>query len=132
MKSPFVRIWFIWLLIGAILLPLPGVASDGGWQLFGKKDKRKEAPLKKAEKKLVKEGTNIKKLPPKSVVTGRKKIESVIPVRRLPGGWVFRDELLAPWSTSLPAVLSIVPDTTVEVIYSDESRTTKDGIVLPI
>ena len=134
MKSPFVRIWFIWLLIGAILLPLPGVASDGGWQLFGKKDKdkRKEAPLKKAEKKLVKEGANIKKPPPKSIVTGRKKIESVIPVRRLPGGWVFRDELLAPWATSLPAVLSIVPDTTVEVIYSDESRTTKDGIVLPI
>ena len=134
MKSPFVRIWFIWLLIGAILLPLPGVASDGGWQLFGKKnkDKGKEAPLKKAKKKLVKEGTNIKKPPPRSVITGRKKIESVIPVRRLPGGWVFRDELLAPWATSLPAVLSIVPDTTVEVIYSDESRTTKDGIVLPI
>ena len=56
----------------------------------------------------------------------------MIPVKRLPDGWVFRDELLAPWSTSLPAVLTIVPDTTVEVVYTDESRTTKDGIVLPI
>ena len=65
-------------------------------------------------------------------VATRKNIESVIPVKRIPQGWVFRDELLAPWESNLPAVLSIIPDTTVEVVYTDESRTTKDGIVLPI
>ena len=74
----------------------------------------------------------IKELPKVSQPISRNKIESVIPVKRLPDGWVFRDELLAPWATSLPAVLTIVPDTTVEVVYTDESRTTKDGIVLPI
>ena len=127
----FKRMWSTWLLIGAILLPLPCMASDGGAQLFGKKDDEKDAPLKKAEKKMVKKEVDIQK-PPKPVIAKRKKIKSVIPIKRLPNGWVFRDELLAPWSTTLPAVLTIVPDTSVEVIYSDESRTTKDGIVLPI
>ena len=37
-------------------------------------------------------------------VTARKNIESVIPVKRIPSGWVFRDELLAPWESNLPAV----------------------------
>ena len=35
-------------------------------------------------------------------VTTRKNIESVIPVKRVPNGWVFRDELLAPWESNLP------------------------------
>ena len=65
-------------------------------------------------------------------VTTRKNIESVIPVKRIPQGWVFRDELLAPWESNLPAVLSIIPDTTVEVVYHDDNRTTKEGFVLPI
>ena len=65
-------------------------------------------------------------------VTTRKSIESVIPVKRIPSGWVFRDELLAPWESNLPAVLSIIPDTTVEVIYHDDNRTTREGFVLPI
>ena len=47
-------------------------------------------------------------------------------------GWVFRDELLAPWESNLPAVLSIIPDTTVEVVYHDDNRTTREGFVLPI
>ena len=68
----------------------------------------------------------------KTEVTTRKNIESVIPVKRIPNGWVFRDELLAPWESNLPAVLSIIPDTTVEVIYHDDNRTTKEGFVLPI
>ena len=67
----------------------------------------------------------------KTPVTTRKNIESVIPVKRIPNGWVFRDELLAPWESNLPAVLSIIPDTTVEVIYHDD-RTTREGFVLPI
>ena len=67
-----------------------------------------------------------------TVSSSRKSIESVIPVKRIPEGWVFRDELLAPWESNLPAVLSIIPDTTVEVIYQDDTRTTADGIVLPI
>ena len=62
-------------------------------------------------------------------VTSRKNIESVIPVKRIPQGWIFRGELLAPWESNLPAVLSVIPDTTLEVIYQDDSRTTKDGIV---
>ena len=65
-------------------------------------------------------------------VTTRKNIESVIPVKRIPSGWVFRDELLAPWESNLPAVLSIIPDTTVEVVYHDDNRTTREGFVLPI
>jgi hypothetical protein len=68
----------------------------------------------------------------KTPVTTRKNIESVIPVKRIPNGWVFRDELLAPWESNLPAVLSIIPDTTVEVIYHDDNRTTREGFVLPI
>lgn len=68
----------------------------------------------------------------KPEVTTRKNIESVIPVKRIPNGWVFRDELLAPWESNLPAVLSIIPDTTVEVIYHDDNRTTREGFVLPI
>ena len=55
-------------------------------------------------------------------LTARKNIESVIPVKRIPDGWVFRDELLAPWESNLPAVLSIIPDTTVEVVYHDDNR----------
>ena len=65
-------------------------------------------------------------------LTARKNIESVIPVKRIPDGWVFRDELLAPWESNLPAVLSIIPDTTVEVVYHDDNRTTREGFVLPI
>ena len=38
-------------------------------------------------------------------VTSRKNIESVIPVKRIPQGWIFRGELLAPWESNLPAVL---------------------------
>ena len=40
--------------------------------------------------------------------------------------------LLAPWESNLPAVLSIIPDTTVEVVYHDDNRTTREGFVLPI
>ena len=124
--------WSAWLVAAAILLSSAGImAFDGDSQLFGKKEDEKNVPLKKAEKKMAKKAANIQK-PPKPGLPKRKNIESVIPVKRLPNGWVFRGELLAPWSTSLPAVLTIVPDTTVEVVYTDESRTTKDGIVLPI
>ena len=39
---------------------------------------------------------------------------------------------MAPWESNLPAVLSIIPDTTVEVVYHDDNRTTREGFVLPI
>ena len=100
-------------------------------QLFGGKEKDSDSN-NKASNQMVQEEAPIMEMPKILPPTSRNKIESVIPVKRLPDGWVFRDELLAPWSTSLPAVLTIVPDTTVEVVYTDESRTTKDGIVLPI
>ena len=132
MTNILIRMWSAWFVAAAILLSSAGImAFDGDSQLFGKKEDEKNVPLKKAEKKMAKKAANIQK-PPKSSLPKRKNIESVIPVKRLPNGWVFRDELLAPWSTTLPAVLTIVPDTSVEVIYSDESRTTKDNVVKKI
>ena len=58
--------------------------------------------------------------------------KEVIPVKALPNGWVYRDELLASWGTNLPAAISIIPDSTIQVVYQDERKTTKAGIVLPI
>ena len=101
-------------------------------QLFGGKKDEESDSKDNTSKQMVQDESPIKEMPKLSPPITRNKIESVIPVKRLPDGWVFRDELLAPWATSLPAVLTIVPDTTVEVVYTDESRTTKDGIVLPI
>ena len=114
-----------------VLLGIAFVAGSNlfGDQLFGGKNKESQSD-KKASSEMIKTDIPVKELPKLSKPPSRSKVESVIPVKRLPDGWVFRDELLAPWSTSLPAVLTIVPDTTVEVVYTDESRTTKDGIVL--
>ena len=131
MKNNNIKIAISTIFVGLILSPLTYVHSDDDQLFGGSKDKDSKSE-KKAKKQLVKDEVPIKKLPKVSPQISRNKIVSVIPVRRLPDGWVFRDELLAPWSTSLPAVLTIVPDTTVEVVYTDESRTTKDGIVLPI
>jgi hypothetical protein len=104
-----------------ILVPIQGE----GLQLFGgkKTSDKNESKDKQEEPVVDKSSTRI---------TSRKNIESVIPVKRIPDGWVFRDELLAPWESNLPAVLSIIPDTTVEVIYHDDNRTTNEGFVLPI
>ena len=118
--------------IGIIINPLALLHSEEDQLFGGSKDKKSESSEEDEEQQLINESTPIKELPKISPPISRNKIESVIPVKRLPDGWVFRDELLAPWATSLPAVLTIVPDTTVEVVYTDESRTTKDGIVLPI
>ena len=86
-----------------ILYPISYVNADD--QLFGGKDKDKESSSsKKASKQMVLDEAPIMEMPKILPPISRNKIESVIPVRRLPDGWVFRDELLAPWSTSLPAV----------------------------
>ena len=114
-----------------LFFSLNTIALSADNQLFGG-SKDDEESEEASGQLMIKEETLINDVPKIKPPTGRNKIESVIPVKRLPDGWVFRDELLAPWSTSLPAVLTIVPDTTVEVVYTDESRTTKDGIVLPI
>jgi hypothetical protein len=112
---------FIYIFIMLMLVPVQGSEL----QLFG--DKKKSAN----EKKLTdQDGSTFVKS--STTETGRKNIESIIHVKRIPEGWVFRDELLAQWESNLPAVLSIIPDTTVEVIYHNDTRTTKDGIVLPI
>jgi hypothetical protein len=112
---------FIYIFIMLMLVPVQGSEL----QLFG--DKKKSAN----EKKLTdQDGPTFVKS--STTETGRKNIESIIHVKRIPEGWVFRDELLAQWESNLPAVLSIIPDTTVEVIYHNDTRTTKDGIVLPI
>ena len=129
--------------LGFLITCNPVIFGEKDLNLFSSKNKAKSskrsaAQLRKKDKSKLKKvesstgkQTMVQDIP-KMPSIPRNKIESVIPVKRLPDGWVFRDELLAPWSTSLPAVLTIVPDTTVEVVYSDESRTTKDGIVLPI
>lgn len=112
---------FIYIFIMLMLVPVQGSEL----QLFG--DKKKSAN----EKKLTdQDGPSFDQS--STEVTGRKNIESIIHVKRIPEGWVFRDELLAQWESNLPAVLSIIPDTTVEVIYHNDTRTTKDGIILPI
>ena len=115
----------------AITLPL----KADGLQLFGSK-KKASASSSEKESKMEQRGLNQKEKMVEDFstteITSRKNIESVIPVKRIPSGWVFRDELLAPWESNLPAVLSIIPDTTVEVIYHDDNRTTREGFVLPI
>ena len=97
--------------------------SEDGLQLFGS---RRSAEKNDSENKSsFNQDEEVKQDFSSSEVSSRKNIESVIPVKRIPGGWVFRDELLAPWESNLPAVLSIIPDTTVEVVYHDDNRTTR-------
>jgi hypothetical protein len=86
-------------------------------QLFGGSKDNDSESNEKVEQLMVKDEGPVKKLLKVSPPINRNKIESVIPVKRLHDGWVFRDELLAPWVNSLPAVLPIVPDSTVEVVY---------------
>ena len=111
----------IYILTLSILVPVYGE----GLQMFSGKKKSAKAENQAQEEESIMDFSS-------STVTQRKNIESVIPVKRIPDGWVFRDELLAPWESNLPAVLSIIPDTTVEVVYHDDNRTTKEGFVLPI
>ena len=116
----------IYSLAFAIIMPLRGE----GLQLFGsKKASEKE---EKSEQKASSQRDDMAEDFSTTEVATRKNIESVIPVKRIPSGWVFRDELLAPWESNLPAVLSIIPDSTVEVVYHDDNRTTREGFVLPI
>ena len=112
-----------------IVISVPVSAADG-LQLFG--SKRDAAKDQANQKSSFNQDGEVKQDFSSSEVSSRKNIESVIPVKRIPGGWVFRDELLAPWESNLPAVLSIIPDTTVEVVYHDDNRTTREGFVLPI
>tara|TARA_B100000214_G_C23914758_1_gene603118 strand:+ start:202 stop:990 length:789 start_codon:yes stop_codon:yes gene_type:complete len=113
-----------------ILLSMAVPLQGDGLQLFGsKKSSEKEKSSDRQERRKKEEVIEDFSA---SEVTTRKNIESVIPVKRIPNGWVFRDELLAPWESNLPAVLSIIPDTTVEVVYHDDNRTTREGFVLPI
>ena len=112
-----------------IIVSAPVAAKDG-LQLFG--SKRGAEKEQANQKSSFNQDGEVKQDFSSSEVSSRKNIESVIPVKRIPGGWVFRDELLAPWESNLPAVLSIIPDTTVEVVYHDDNRTTREGFVLPI
>ena len=118
----------IYLIVFLLIAPSNG---DGGQLFGGRKSKSKSRPSSKPVS-----NTNEQDEPFREestpAVTSRKNIESVIPVKRIPQGWIFRGELLSPWEANLPAVLSVIPDTTLEVIYQDDSRTTNDGIVIPI
>ena len=89
------------LIFGAIVNPITILNADD--QLFGgSKDKDSESD-EKAEQLMVKDEIPVKKLPKVSPPINRNKIESVIPVKRLPDGWVFRDELLVEIQRRLPA-----------------------------
>ena len=101
-----------------ILIIVP-VAAEDELQLFG--SKRGAEKDQENRKSSFDQDGEAKQDFSSSEVSSRKNIESVIPVKRIPGGWVFRDELLAPWESNLPAVLSIIPDTTVEVVYHDDT-----------
>ncbi|MFL2983533.1 MAG: hypothetical protein ACJZ12_03995 [Candidatus Neomarinimicrobiota bacterium] len=117
------------IIIYIIVFSLIAPVYSEGLQLFGAKkssDKQSNSNSERRKKEGVIEDLSGNEL------TTRKNIESVIPVKRIPDGWVFRDELLSPWESNLPAVLSIIPDTTVEVVYHDDNRTTREGFVLPI
>jgi hypothetical protein len=118
------------IIIFMVILSVSTPIKGDGLQLFGsKKTSEKDRGNKSEERRNNDETTDDYS---STEVTARKNIESVIPVKRVPNGWVFRDELLAPWESNLPAVLSIIPDTTVEVVYHDDNRTTREGFVLPI
>ena len=118
----------IYLIVFLLVAPSYG---EGGQLFGGRKSKSKSRPSSNPAS-----NTNEQDEPFREestpAVTYRKNIESVIPVKRIPQGWIFRGELLSPWEANLPAVLSVIPDTTLEVIYQDDSRTTNDGIVIPI
>ena len=116
---------FISLLI--ITVPVHG----DGLQLFGSKKASEKERGSESNRQRSGDNETIDDFSSSEIAT-RKNVESVIPVKRIPSGWVFRDELLAPWESNLPAVLSIIPDTTVEVVYHDDNRTTREGFVLPI
>ena len=107
----------IYVLAMLILVPIQG----NGLQLFGGKNTSDKNESKDKQEEPVVDQSSTR-------ITSRKNIESVIPVKRIPDGWVFRDELLAPWESNLPAVLSIIPDTTVEFQYT--SRLTHEQIRL--
>ena len=113
------------ILYSLVILGFVPAWSDDGLQLFGsRRDAEKD---KSNNQSSFSQNSDEKQDFTSSEVSSRKNIESVIPVKRIPGGWVFRDELLAPWESNLPAVLSIIPDTTVEVVYHDDDRTTRGG-----
>ena len=70
------------------------IKADDGLQLFGS---RKANEKEQSSSDLNKQRNEPTEDFSSSEVSSRKNIESVIPVKRIPGGWVFRDELLAPW-----------------------------------
>ena len=116
----------IYLIMLSVFIPLYGEEA----QLFGSKKASEKERMSSSDRRDSQDEIRDDVISTEGA--SRKNIESVIPVKRIPGGWVFRDELLAPWESNLPAVLSIIPDTTVEVVYHDDSRTTREGFVLPI
>ena len=117
---------FIYIFVMLFLVPIQG----SEWQMFGGRKTSAENEVLSDAETDDQDGPSIDNS--SADVSLRKNIESVIHVKRIPAGWVFRDELLAPWESNLPAVLSMIPDTTVEVIYHNDTRKTKDGVVLPI
>mgnify|MGYP003312863960 CR=1 FL=1 len=96
---------FLASIAAVLVFPLSHLKADD--QLFGGSKEKDAESKKQASQQMVQDEAPIMEIPKISPPINRNKIESVIPVKRLPDGWVFRDELLAPWSTSLPAVLTL-------------------------
>ena len=96
---------FLTAIVVRTIFPLSVLKADD--QLFGGSKEKDSETKKQATQQMVQDEAPIMEIPKISPPINRNKIESVIPVKRLPDGWVFRDELLAPWSTSLPAVLTL-------------------------
>lgn len=50
----------------------------------------------------------------------------------IPEGWAQQKEVLAKWGTTLPTVMTQIPDTTMKVQYWETYHTTEKGMRLPI
>ncbi len=68
-------------------------------------------------------------VPPLSPVLDRADYPMRTPI---PEGWTHNKESLANWGATLPTVLSLIPDTTMDVRYWETYHTTEKGIRLPI
>ena len=69
-----------------LFVALSPIKSDDGLQLFGSK---RGGEKEDANKSNFNQDDDIKQEFSSSEVSSRKNIESVIPVKRIPGGWVF-------------------------------------------
>ena len=78
----------IFSIFTSILLISPLSILDADDQLFGGSKEKDSGSSNQAAKQMVQEESPIMEIPKISPPVNRNKIESVIPVKRLPDGWV--------------------------------------------